>query len=528
MSAPLATGFRPQVIAERGVVASEHPVVSALALRVLMRGGNAVDAAITAAIALSVFRPDTGGPGGDAFALIHWARTGRTLALNASGPAPAGTDPERFREKGMPRAGVFSACLPGAAAAWGAALERFGTLPLAEAAAPAVELAERGIPAGFTLSRIISQQAAMLAADPAAAETFLPGGKPPGPFDRIVQKPLAETLRRIGQGPGALFNGAIGDELIDWMRSQGGWFAPEDLGRVKAEWGEPLSTAYRGHEVLVVPPVSHAHMLLAELNVVDGDDLRGLGHNSAEAVHLMVEAKKLAFGDRDQFVGDPEWETVPIAELVSKARGRRLRAEIGRRASEAKPRRIPLGTDTTYLAVVDGDGNAASFIQSLFHPFGCGRVAGKTGIVLNNRMLSFSLDPGSPNRMEAGRRPVTTLAPCMVLTDGRPRFVVGSPGGDAQVQSVFQVLVNLLDHGLDVQPAVEAPRWRSQDDGGLAVETRIGAETIDGLKQRGHRVIPGGDWTREMGGVQLVAVDSERGWLLGAADPRREGYAVGY
>jgi gamma-glutamyltranspeptidase/glutathione hydrolase len=242
----------------------------------------------------------------------------------------------------------------------------------------------------------------------------------------------------------------------------------------------------------------------------------------------MVEAKKLAFGDRAHFTGDPARESVPIGALVSKARGRRLRAEIGPTASEVMLRRVPLGTDTTFLAVLDGDGNAVSFIQSNFHPFGCGRVAGSTGIVLNNRMQSFSLDPGSPNRMEAGRRPVTTLAPSMVLHKGRPRFLVGSPGGDAQVQSGFQMIVNLLDHGLDVQPAVEAPRWRSQDDGGLAVETRIAPEVIEDLQRRGHRVIPSGDWTMQMGGVHVAAVDSERGWLVGGADPRREGYAVGY
>jgi gamma-glutamyltranspeptidase/glutathione hydrolase len=529
MSAPLRTGFRPQIVAERGVVATQHPVASALALGVLMRGGNAVDAAVTAAIALSVLRPDTGGPGGDVFALVHWARDGRTFALNASGPAPSGTDPDRFRPNGVPRAGILSACLPGAVAAWAAALERFGTLSLAEAAAPAIELAERGIPAGFELSRVTAKEAAVLAEDPAAAEIFLPGGKPPGPFHRIVQKSLAETLRRIGQeGSGTLYKGAIGDELIRWMRSQGGWFAPEDLGRVTPEWGQPLSTDYRGHQVLVVPPVSQAHILLAELNMVADDDLARLGHNSADAVHLMVEAKKLAFGDREQFTGDPARESIPIGALVSMARGRRLRAEIGPTASEVSLRRVPLGSDTTYLAVVDGDGNAVSFIQSLFHPFGCARVAGSTGIVLNNRMLSFSLDPGSPNRMEAGRRPVTTLAPSMVLQRGRPRFVVGSPGGDAQVQAVFQVIVNLLDHRFDVQPAVDAPRWRSQDNGKLAVETRIAPETIDGLRQRGHGVIASDDWTTQMGGVQLVAVDAERGWLLGGADPRREGYAVGY
>lgn len=528
MSAPLRTGFRPQIIAERGVVATQNPLASTLALGVLMRGGNAVDAAVTAACALAVLRPDTGGPGGDAFALIHWARDGRTFALNSSGPAPAGTDSDRFRPKGAPRADIRSVCLPGAVAAWGAALERFGTLSLADAVAPAVELAERGMPAGYALSRIIAQEAAVLAEDPGAAEIFLPGGKPPGPFDRLVQKALAETLRRIGhEGPAALYKGAIGDQLVRWMRDHDGWFASEDLARVSAEWGEPLSTEYRGHTVQVVPPVSHAHMLLAELNIVEGDDLAKLGHNSAEAVHLMVEAKKLAFADRDQFTGDPAWERVPIAELVGRARGRRLRAEIGPSASEARPR-IPLGSDTTYLAVVDRDGNAVSFIQSLFHPFGSGRVAGKTGIVLNNRMLSFSLDPRSPNRMEAGRRPVTTLAPSMVLKGGRPRFVAGSPGGDAQVQAVFQVLVNLLDHGLDLQPAVEAPRWRSQDDGALGVETRIAAETLDGLRRRGHRVVEAGPWTFQMGGVQLAAVDAERGWLLGGADPRREGYAVGY
>jgi gamma-glutamyltranspeptidase/glutathione hydrolase len=518
---------RPTIYGRHAMVATGHPLASVAALDVLRQGGNAVDAAVCAAGVLTVVLPDMCSPGGDVFALIFQADPGKFFALNGSGAAPL--DSDVLSDLGIPDSGPRAATVPAAPAAWAELVERFGRWPLPRLFAPAIEHARNGFPVSQGLARSIADHHWLLERFPSTANVFLPQGRPPQPGEILVQRDLADSLQCIANNDAsAAYLGELAERIISGSQSAGGLWTLEDFGRHRSEWAEPLSTTYHGYDVLVPPPVSQGHILLEELNIVEQDDLLELGWNSADLIHLMVESMKLAFASRMRYTGDPAWVVVPTDTLLSKERARERRSLVDPdRAAAGVASPSSLRAHTTYLAVVDTDGNAVSFIQSIFREFGSGFVAGDTGILLNDRATSFSLDTDSPNMLRPGKRPVHTLTPCMVAAEGQPVLLLGTPGGQSQVQVLFQLLINLLDFKSGVQEAVEAPRWRSEA-GNLLVESRIPSSVRETLSARGHRVEPVAQWDERTGGVQTIRIDRARGTLHGGADPRREGYALGW
>lgn len=507
-----------------------------------MEGGNVVDAAVAASAVLAVVRPHMTGIGGDLFCLIYLAKEGQVVAINASGPAPQAATIDFFHQRGLqqiPMKGPLAVETPGCVAGWELALERFGTMPLSRLLQDAVDYAEKGAPVSFHLAQAISEGAHEFAKYADWVATFMPDGRPPRPGEILRQPNLARTLRVLQEGGAeAFYRGEIADAIAGFMEREGGLLSKEDLAACQAELLEPIQIDYRGHTVYEQPPVSQGHLLLQELAIAEGFDLARLGAESAEAVHLMVECKKLAFADRLRYLGDPAFVDVPIRQLLSKeyASKRRHSVNPNRAIITAAPGALALaGADTTYHCVMDSEGNAVSMIQSLFKGFGSGVVAGETGITFNNRLAAFFLDPAHPNALAPGKRTAHTLNSYMVFRNGRPFLVGGTPGADDQVQVNFQVICNLIDFGMSLQEAIEAPRW-SCTPGTLPGETfapyelrledRFPARVPAALQQKGHVVTMAPPWS--FGSVKAVLMDPETGVLYGGSDPRRDGYAVAW
>ncbi len=533
---------RPLVMGTRGMVSSGHPLASQAGLRVLMEGGNVVDAAVAASAVLAVVRPHATGLGGDLFCQIFLAREGRVVAINASGPAPRAATAQHFRERGMqqvPMLGPLAVETPGCVAGWDLALRQFGTMPLANLLSYAVEYAENGVPVTPHLAAALAEGARTFAGFPDWGATFLCDGHPPRRGALLRQPNLARTLRALQEdGAEAFYRGGIGEAIAAYVQREGGLLAMEDLEACRAELLEPIQIDYRGYTVYEQPPVSQGHLLLQELAIAEGFDLATLGAQSADAVHLMVDAKKLAFADRLRYLGDPACVHVPLKQLLSKEYASRRRKVIdpARAILAAAPGVLAApGGDTTAHCVVDAEGNAATMIQSLFKGFGSGVVAGDTGVVLNNRLASFFLDPAHPNGLAPGKRAIHTLNTYMLFRDGRVFLVGGTPGADDQVQVSFQVICNLVDHGMNLQEAIEAPRWSSTpgtlpgeitNPYGLQLESGFSPEVAEELQKRGHAVEMAPPWS--FGSVSAILVDPENGVLCGGSDPRRDGYAAGW
>jgi gamma-glutamyltranspeptidase/glutathione hydrolase len=531
-------------MATRGMVASGHPLASAAGLRVLMSGGNAMDAAVTTAAVLGVVQPMMSGVGGDTFLLYHHAREGRVWALNGSGIAPYAATREFFVDRGytrIPFRGMLSVSVPGAVDAMVTALERWGSgrFSLAQLLEPAIFYAEEGFPVTEKVSAWIAEAEEILKAYPSAARIYLPEGRPPRPGELLVQRDLADTLRRIAEGGREVFyRGELARTIVRYCRAHGGLLTEREFAEHRSEIYTPLETTYRGYRVLTTAPPSQGFILLEMLNILEECGLSRLGWGAPDTVHLMVEAKKLAFADRLAYVGDPRFVENPIGTLLSKDYARRRAREIHPLQASAGPRpgvlREELGA-TTYFAVADREGNLVSYITSLSASFGCAEVVEGTGILLNNRAgRGFTLETGHPNVLAPGKRTMHTLMCFMALhPDGRPFLVWGTPGGDGQPQWCAQVWVNLVDFGMNVQQAVEAPRWLSfpgTDPADLPapfelrVEPGFPAETVAELQRRGHRVVPLSGFA---GGAQVILVD-EAGVYRGGSDPRVDGAAVGW
>ena len=537
---PRAT--RSVVLARNGIIATSQPLASAAGLRVLQDGGNAIDAAVTAAAVLSVVEPTMNGIGGDLFAIVYDAKTQSVRALNASGRAPALATPEEFRRRGLdtiPYRGELSVSVPGVVDGWNELLSRYGTRTLAQALQPAIGYARDG----FAVSEIISyqwkDQEATLARDKAAAATFLPGGHAPAPGDVFKNPHLATSLDQIAKGGrDAFYRGPIAQAIAADMRARNGLITEADLAAHKSDWIEPISTSYRGYDVLELPPNTQGAVALEMLNILENFDLKSLGHNSAEYLHLLVEAKRIAFADRDAWLADSA--AVPpdaLKRMLSKEYGAERARAIDRSHAARAYEALKLGGasqapddhpeahgDTIYMTVADRDGNVVSLIQSVYEAFGAGIVAGDTGITLHNRGSLFSLKPGHPNLLAPGKRPFHTLVPAMVMKDHRPWLSFGVMGGDMQPQGHVQVLLNLIDFGMNVQEAGEAPRFR-HSAAGLALESNISPEARFGLDQRGHRIISS---VGAFGGFQGILFDRARGVMMGGSDPRKDGLAIGY
>ena len=528
------TSHRPVVMGTRWMITADHPLSAQAGAAVLEAGGNAVDAAIAANLTMTVVRPHMCGLGGDLFALIYMAKDKKIEALDASGRAPYAANLQVFREKGyavLPETGILTATVPGAIAGWQAALEKYGTMRLDQLLPKAIYYAANGFPVYAELRGFMEDRRKFLEQSPAASETLFKNGKLPKIGELLVQSRLAESLKMLAdRGPDALYRGPLGEALITFSDVAGGLFSRQDLEDHTVTWHEPLKTTYRGYEICTQPPSSQGISLLMQANMLENYDLADLGgFGRTELVHLMVETKKLAFADRDKYVCDPAFHAVPVEQLLDKnyAKKQIERIDPAAAARAVAPTDFTGGSDTIYLAVVDGDGNAISLIQSLFEAFGSCTMVPETGIILHNRGRGFTLEPDHVNCLEPHKRPYHTLHPAMILKDGRPYIVLGTPGADGQTQTVIQMTTSMLDFKANVQEATEAPRWRSNPDGTLQLEGRFPPETIAELRAKGHKVEVLPDWHQIMGSSQAIMLDTDRGILMGGADPRRQAYAIG-
>ena len=528
---------RSVVRTSHAMVASSQPLASQAGLEILKGGGNAVDAAIAMAAVLNVTEPNMTGVGGDAFMMVYSAKTKKIEALNASGRAPRALTAERVAglgHKQMPLSGMETITVPGAFDGWVTLLEKHGTMKLPDLLAPAIALAENGFP---VIEKTVADwipEVEKLRRMPASASTYLVNGEAPKPGDIFVQKNLARTLRTLAKGGrDAYYRGEIGRAIVDYCQKNGGYLTMEDLAEHKSTWVEPISTTYRGHTLYEFPPNNQGLTALLLLNILEGVDLASMRNDPARYYHTLIEATKIAFADRNRYIADPAFAKVPVQELLSRDYAAKRRALINPDKAIDPPAygEVKMGSDTTYFTVVDKDRNAVSFINSLFNSFGSGVVAGETGIMLHNRGTGFVLQAGHPNRLEPGKRPFHTLIPAMVFKDGRLLMTYGVMGGDIQAQGHAQVLINLIDRGLNLQQAIDAPRVRYVSDRGVMLEDTLPPSVIAALVARGHeRVLPpAGIMHRAlMGGGQAIMIDPRTGALLGASDIRKDGLAIGY
>jgi gamma-glutamyltranspeptidase len=450
MSSPHAISYpayRPSVMGKNGVVTSGHPLASQAGLQTMMAGGNAIDAAIATAAALGVVEPQSSGTGGDGFILIYCAKTRTVSAVNATGAAPTGATREFFlKQGGIPMKGILSVSIPGLVDGWLIAHERFGTLPLEKVFAPAIALCEEGFPLGHNLANSLKGQCEGFASDPYTRAIFTNDGQPLNPGDILYQKNLGETLRQIAAtGRNAFYEGAIAEAIVAFSQSRGGLLTLPDLANHHSHFADPICVTYHGHIVYEMPPNSSGHILLQELNIVENFDLKALGCNTAQCIHLMVEAKKLAFADREKYVADPNWVKVPIQGLLSKAYAKERAASIDlEQVATHVPAGIPEAVeDTTCFCVADREGNAVCQLQSIQSGWGAALVAGDTGILLNNRMTYWHLKEDHPNCLMPGKRVRHTMNPVIVTKNDRPVLICGTPGADTQVQTNLQLLTHI-------------------------------------------------------------------------------------
>lgn len=516
-------GSRSPVLSPHGLVSASHPLAAVAGVDVLREGGNAVDAAIAVAAVLAVVEPTMTGIGGDMFALLLMNADPRPVGLNGSGWA--GTRAEAGAVRNRELSPGEAVTVPGAVRGWFALNERYGTFPMPRLLEPAIGYAEEGFPVSEIVAGQWSRAVESLGTAAVRLGPFLPGGRAPVHGEPFRNPALARTLAEMaGGGARAFYSGKIRKAIVESTRALGGFLNEADFEEFDVEWVEPLSVRYRECEVFELPPNTQGVTALEMLRIVEAWDLPSLGHNSADYVHRLVEAKKHAFGDRNTLVADPRFEADPSSRILSSEHIAEIRRTIDpKRAGPSTPSFAGNG-DTVCFSVVDRDRNAVSFINSLFESFGCGIVAGDTGICLHNRGRGFSLDPLHPNRMAPRKRPLHTLIPGLAMRDGRPWLAFGLMGGDMQAQGHVQVLLNLIDFGMNVQEAGDVPRFR-HDPEGISLESAFGPAVREELQARGHEIreLPGG-----FGGYQAVMIDPDTGTLAGGSDHRKDGQAVGY
>ncbi len=534
---------RPPTIAPNGLVASPHALASAAGVDALRAGGSAVDAAIATGAALAVLYPHMTSVGGDAFWLIYDAQARRVRHLNGGGRAARSGNIDWFSSRGMneiPLRGFLPATLsvPGGVASWCAAHEEYGRLPLARDLADAIGYAREGFPVTGRVARWIELCAGENALNAHALALFTPSGTAPRAGDKLVNRGLALVLERIAAaGHEGFYGGETARSLAGFARAGGGFFDETDLGAQRASWGEPLSGTYRGVEILETPPPTQGFTVLEMLNLIESQKIETMDPLGPELAHLLVQAKQIAYHDRDRLLADPEFQPVPVERLISKPYAAEQRRLI--RADRTLPWDLvfshgTLAGDTVFVCAVDKEGNVAALIQSLYFTFGSGVVAGDTGIVLQNRSAYFSLDPQHPNRLEPGKRPMHTLIASIALRDGEPWQVLGCMGADGQPQIHLQSYVRLIDFGFDIQETLELPRWLSgrfaigEPRDLLNIEGRYPEATLRELGRRGHAVNRWPDWCELAGHAHGITIDPVSGMRIGGADPRSDGAAVGY
>ncbi len=528
---PSTLAGRSTVYAPHGVVATSQPLATGAALAVLQNGGNAVDAAVTAAAVLNVVEPHMTGIGGDMFAILWSASDERLYGLDASGRAGALMSVEEIHARGLedrPYRGPGAVTVPGALSGWSALLERFGSIDLAAAVQPAIEIAEGGFPVTPIIASQWRNQVDLLARDEGAAATYLiDGERGPEAGEWFRNPDLAESFRTIArEGAAAMYGGSLGARIVDELESRGGFLTLRDLEDHSPEWVEPLSADFEGYTLWELPPAGQGIAALQMLRILEPFDLASMGHNSAEYLHHLVEAKKLAFADIARYVSDRDHLDVDPQRLLEDGYVRRRRALIDprRAADRVSPGSPATASETVYLTVADAEGNMISFINSIYEYFGSGVVVPGTGFALQNRGAGFTMEEGHPNQVAPGKRPFHTLIPGFVTKDGEPWMSFGVMGGSMQPQGHVQLLLNLVLFGMDPQEAVDAPRFRSYDGTRLALESPIPQDVRDALTAMGHVIID--ESGVAFGGAQVV-IRLPRGYA-GASDPRKDGMAAGH
>ncbi len=560
---------RPEVFAPRAMAATSHPLATQVALDILRAGGSAVDAAIAANAALGLMEPTGCGVGGDLFAIVWDPKTGKLHGYNGSGRAPAAatleamraavrasadrpdlylsTTPPEARAEQIPAFGALPVTVPGCVDGWFALHERFGRLPMDRVLRPAIDYAQSGFPLTEVIADAWARSALRFSTFPNFAAAFTLDGRAPAKGELWRNPHLARTLSAIAQGGrDAFYTGPIADAIAGTVRAQGGLLAPEDLARHRGEWVEPVSANYRGYDVWELPPSGQGIAALQILNILERYDLKSMGFGSADYVHLFVEAKKLAFEDRARFYADPAFAKAPVATLISKdyAAKRAALIDMTRAARAVEPGAIPAGADTIYLTVADESGMMVSLIQSNFRGMGSGVVPADAqgqplGFMLQNRGEQFALVDGHPNVIAPGKRPFHTIIPAFITKDGAPWMSFGVMGGPMQPQGHAQIVVNLIDFGMNLQQAGDAPRIhhdgstepqgqvRPTDDGGvLNLEPGFTPAVREELTRRGHRLVPAD--RAVFGGYQAIRRDPKTGVYTGASESRKDGHAAGY
>jgi len=517
-----------------GMVASSQQLATLAGYTILRKGGNAVDACVAMISTLNVVEPHSVGLGGDAFALIYRARQHDIVGMNASGRAPYGAGRNWFYDRGMkaiPEHGILSITVPGALHGWAQAVERYGNLKLADVFDEAIGYAENGFPVTEVIAGEWKNMEPALRSREGTSKTFLINGQAPRPGQVFCNKGLARVYRKIaGEGIETLYGGEIGRAIVDFSRKNDGLLSMKDLEDHTTTWVKPLSTDYRGYTVYELPPNGQGLTALEMLNILEGFNIGRLGHNSAEHLHCLIEAKKIAFADRDCYVSDPEFEKIPVDTLLSKEYAGECAKKIdpNKVMEPPAPSACAGRSDTVFVAAVDQEGNAVSFISSIYEPFGSMMVVDGTGIVLQNRGKSFTLNPEHPNRIEPHKRPMHTIIPGMVFKDGRFLMSFGVMGGDMQPQGHAQFLINVIDFKMNLQEAVDAPRARHMQDREVYLEEGISGKTASALREKGHRIVRVSPPINQVGGGQAIYLDRGQGVLLGASDRRKDGLALGY
>ncbi|HKW41329.1 MAG TPA: gamma-glutamyltransferase [Gemmatimonadales bacterium] len=534
-SRPTTMAHRSTVYAPHGTIATSQPLATAAGIAVLEHGGNAIDAAVTAAAVLNVVEPMMTGIGGDMFAIVWSAKDHRLYGLNSSGRAGRLMTREALLARGhrsMPELSVEDVTVPGALAGWDALLQRFGTITLAQALAPAIGYAESGFPVTPIIARDWASEASRLARDAGARQTFLVDGtRAPHAGEWFTNPDLARSFRLIAaQGPSALYGGELGQRIVAGLERLGGYLTLDDLRDHRPEWVEPISAPFKGYRVWELPPNGQGVAALEMLRMLEPYDLRGLGHNSAPYLHLLIEAKKLAFADAARYVGEPAAMQVSAAALLDDGFVAARRALIDpKRAADRPEAGTASASETIYLTVADSAGNMVSFINSLFDAFGSGVAVPGTGFALQDRGAGFTLDPGLPNTIAPGKRPFHTLIPAFVTKpDGngveQPWMSFGVMGGSMQPQGHVQVLLNLLVFDMDLQDAIDAPRFRHLAGRRVALEAPIGDAARRTLTALGHEIAD--ERAVAFGGAQAI-IRLPHGYAAGS-DPRKDGMAAGY
>jgi gamma-glutamyltranspeptidase/glutathione hydrolase len=528
---------RSPVYGTHGMVASSQPLASMAGLRILQQGGNAADAAVAVAAALNVTEPTSTGIGGDCFCIFYDAKSRRVKGLNGSGRAPTGLSIEYLADQGineLPRFSVHTVTVPGAAAGWADTIDRFGTMTMHQVLAPATELAEKGFPVSPITARSWDRGIPQLRNGP-HGDQLLIGGRAPGAGEIMRNPNLALTFRELAEhGKAGFYEGWVAEEIVRVLGGMGGTMSLGDLKNHRTTYPDPVSTNYKGLDVWEMPPNGQGITALIALNILEEFSFAGVHHASAKHFHTLIEAMRIAFVDTRWYVADPDVAHVPVKELISKEYAAERRKLLNPdRATVDVHRGSPVaGSDTVYFCAADGEGNACSFINSNYNGFGTGIIPRGCGFTLQNRGSGFSLDPAHPNRLEPGKRPYHTIIPGLATLDGDLYAPFGVMGGFMQPQGHVQVIVNMVDYGMNPQEALDAPRFfilGGTAGGKVGLEDEIGVQVMSQLATMGHEVVPCSGWARGIfGRGQIIHRNPSTGVLTGGSDPRADGCAVGW